>query len=281
MSTPLPGCGVGSALGNRLVLGVLAAAALLAVGCAGGSRSPGAVSGVVLGAESPATAPLEVGDAYPRIAAGETAELRYRITDGQDAGQTAVLALNRCEHLRQKQATAADADDNRLCLRWTIEGESRERNTRLWSRAGSGLIVMGLMLNPEREVVTSFDPPLAIFPKELIPGEAFTQDVRMTVTDSNGRPKEQGRARLEMTLEADQELTLGGTRLQAQRVRTVFRADLRRARIVRTTQRWHVAGFGPVLEQFEEEVRAFGLVVERTRQTFVIEDAAAAARGAD
>ncbi len=243
-------------------------AIVLAAGCSGASTPVAGPNGP-LGPERPPIAPLTANDAYPQVRAGEPATLTYRITDGQDAGQPAALTFTACDRLGALPPVAQPGDHT--CLVWTVDAEATPRNTRVWTRAGSGLIVMGIMLNPERRVFSIFDPPLVVFPTVLEPGAPFTQTVSMKVTDERGRPKEQGTVTLETTLVAQQDLSLAGRSVETARVRSVFRANLKNARILRTTDRWHVPGVGPVMEHFNEEVRVFGLVVERTSQTFILD----------
>jgi len=245
----------------------LASSAVL-IGCTGAAK-PGAVAGGPLGPERPPAAPLTADDAYPQLRARDAVALSYRITDGHDSGQRAELLFTSCDRLENPPRIGQPADH--ACILWTVAPEDAPRNTRIWTRAGSGLIVMGRMLNPERSVVTTFDPPLVVFPAGLEPGVPFTQSVGMKVTDERGRPKEQGSATLETTLDAAQDLTLAGQTVETARVRSVFRANLKNARIVRTTDRWHIPGVGPVMEHFEEEVRVLGLIVERTSQTFILD----------
>lgn len=247
---------------------VALAACVFLIGCTRAAR-PGADAGGPLGPERPPAAPLTADDAYPQLRARDAVTLSYRITDGQDAERRADLLFTSCDRLADPPRIGRSAD--RACILWTVAPEDAPRNTRLWARVGSGLIVMGIMLNPERGVVTTFEPPLVIFPAGLEPGAPFTQTVGMKVTDERGRPKEQGSATLEMTLVAVQDLTLAGRTVETARVRSVFRANLRNARIIRTTDRWHIPGVGPVMEHFDEEVRAFGLVIERTSQTFILD----------
>jgi len=244
------------------------AACVLVIGCSGAAKPRAAPIGP-LGPEQAPPAPLTANDAYPQIRAGEPATLTYRISDGQDSGKRAALTFTACDRLDAPPAVAQPGEH--ACILWTVDPEQSPRNTRIWTRAGSGLIAMGIMLNPERRVDTTFEPPLVIFPAVLDPGSPFTQTVSMKVTDERGRPKEQGSATIETTLLARQHLTLAGRTVETERVRTVFRANLKNARIVRTTDRWHIPGVGPVMEHFDEEVRVFGLVVERTSQTFIFD----------
>lgn len=199
---------------------------------------------------------------------GSSAANIYRIIDGQDAPASARLAFLPCDE--HEPALPADT----TCVIWTVAGEDAERNTRLWTIAPTGAINMARMLNLERGVITTFDPPLVIFPDALTPQSPFTQTVDMKVTTEKGNPKERGKASLEMTLTARQDITISGQTLAADVVRSVFSADLQNAKVQRITDRWHVPDRGVVMETFEEQVRVFGLVVERTSQTIVLDESA-------
>lgn len=233
-------------------IGVILLAAVLG-GCGGGKQQIAAdgPNGVL----RPASAELEGAKANPSSA---TAEKRFVIAAGKDVGKT-VVVLDR-------------VDGGSIVQTWTIEGEKRPRFERHLIRDDDGALAMREQRSFDRAVVSVFDPPLMVFPAKLAPGESFTMSSKMVVhpIDKPKSIKERGTAKVVITLRGLQ--SPGRGKEPADVVRTVFTADLQSADVTRTTDRWVAPGFGLVVEQYEESVKVFGVVVEKTAETFILSE---------
>jgi len=201
---------------------------------------------------------LEAGQAYPvqegtAVAGGDHAT-KYRVSGGKDSGKVMVVERSR--------------EGEVLIERWTIEGEKQPRFDRVLSEEADGSLVMREQRSYDRNVRSVFVPPLMVFPAKLEGDAAFTMSSKMTVhpLDKPKSIKEQGMARVEISLRGTQAHRKGAEASTV--VRTVFTADLKSADVVRTTDRWFAPGAGMVREAYEETVKVFGVLVERSAEVF-------------
>lgn len=222
-------------------------------GCRGGSQ---VVDGAAPGGElRAATTGLEGSAAYP--AASDGIARRFLLRGGKDDGKWV-----RVER-RGEAGTLIES--------WTVEGEKGPRFERVLDRGADGSVVMREQRSFDRNVRSVFEPPLMVFPARLEPDASFTMSSKMRVhpLDKPKVIKEQGMARVEITVRGVQALAAGAD--ESVVVRTVFTADLKSADVVRTTDRWFVPAQGMVREVYEETVKVFGVVVERTGETFELQ----------
>lgn len=218
--------------------------------CGGGTKQEMA-SGEPEQQLTPVGEPIAVDAAYP----ADQPVRRYLIAGGKDDGKVMVVS-------RREDAGATIES-------WTIDGEARPRFERVLREEADGSLVMPEQRSFDRDVRTVFDPPLAVFPAALESDAPFVMTSRMTVHPLK-RPKaikERGTARVEISLRGSEGQEGSGAVV----MRTVFTADLQSADVVRTTDRWFVRGEGMSRERYEETVKALGLIIERSAETFSAE----------
>lgn len=242
-------------------------AAFLLSGCAAASRESPPVEDGPLRSGVDAFVlsehvPWSAGDgAGPSAIEGEIGpgvfETLYVIVEGPKAGK--LMRVTR----------RAGADSRSWILTRRIEGEGGPQEERFQAiDPADGSLVLASMKNHERGVIVETSPAALTAPARIDPAATITREMTMKLPrlDQPTRLREKGTARSELTYAGDQLIATPGGAFEARLLREVFVSDLTNAIAKRTIERWFAEGVGLVAERWEEEVRVFGVVIERSVQ---------------
>ncbi|TVQ30490.1 MAG: hypothetical protein EA376_12640 [Phycisphaeraceae bacterium] len=235
----------------------------------------------IVGAVSAAgcrSAPIDVGEdlgfmqeaAPGKVLSGHDAmpakasRFTYAITEGRGAGSDVIIIQERDENdeivwiVSRAPANDPDKPTRRDRIRYEDDGS----------------IVLLETHNIDRDVISRFDPPLIILPSELKPDDPHEQKLTMTLhpPSTPDRERDRGDARNTITLVASQRLETGDGGFDALRIEAVLEADLRAAKVLNKTDTWIVPETGMVAERYNEEARAFGIVVSSRTHLMVVKE---------
>ncbi len=233
--------------------------ALLA-GCASSRPTP---SGAPFDVFEAGALVADAGPLTPEIelTAATVGGRRWRVIEGEHAGGFIL------ESWREENGT--------FTMTRRLESETTLLEEQTYRLEESKGLVLERSINHERGVIAEFTPRMLVLPNSLSTGNADVQTLRLRLPliENPKRLREQGTTKRELTLLGTRSIRLGARELRAWRVREVVTNTLGAARAVRTTDRWLTAELGSVAEQYEEEVKALGFTVEKTRRVMVLEPA--------
>lgn len=181
----------------------------------------------------------------------------YEVVEGPDAG-----AL-----MRSTRRPGPEAGTWLMTRKLDSEDEPREERLQLIDPSSGGLILRS-MKNFERNVNVQFSPGALTVPASLAPDQSVVSEMslRLPYLDRPGKLREKGTGRAEITYAADQRVRIGERSVDTRLLREIFTTTLTSAVATRTIERCFAPGKGLVAERWEEEVRVFGVVVERSVQ---------------
>lgn len=226
-------------------------------GCASGRTGNNAATSDALefGPESPASEPMT-----PEIelAAAHAGERRWLVLEGKLAGREIL------DHWRE--------ENGGFVMTRQTGGETDLLEEQAYRLDESKGLVLERSVNHARGVIVEFTPRLVAMPARLEPGTTVTQlmQLRLPLVKNPKKLREQGTATRELALVGTQMVRFRGQEAAAFHVREVMTNGLNAASAVRTTDRWLTPGAGPIAERYEEEVKAFGITVEKTRRVMVL-----------
>lgn len=185
---------------------------------------------------------------------------RFEIVEGPHAGKRMIVSRR----------------DGETPGNWTITREIEGRVQPLEKGVyridpGDGSLIMPRLLNYERGVRVEMDPPGLTFPARLEPGESVARESRMRLPllGNPSRLREQGTGRSQVSLIGAQRVRTRAGTFDALHLREVFESRFSSATAVRTIDRWFAPNAGLIAETWSEEVRALGIVIERSRQAIL------------
>lgn len=230
------------------------------VGCASNRPAPPGAPAAAFEAGAIST---EAESLTPEIelAAATTGERRWRVIEGEHAGGFIL------ESWREGNGS--------FTMTRRLEADATLLDEQTYRLEESKGLVLERSINHERGVVVEFTPRMRAMPAALAAGtpDVQTLRLRLPLIENPKRLREQGTTKRELTLLGTQPIRLGTRELSAWRIREVVTNNLGAARAVRTTDRWLTSELGSVAEHYEEEVKALGITVEKSRRVMVLEPA--------
>jgi len=229
-------------------LAIAALACLLSAGCAAPPRQNGP-----FGEERAIPRPIRTGDLFvpPR------GTLRFHAAEGDHQGETVIWRRSEPD------------EDGRWTLTRMVEGAEQPRRVETRTRRDDGAVVLIAAENFDRNVYTTYDPPLVIMPAALGADETFRQEIKLLVhpLDDRDRVRNRGDGVQEISLKARQRVHAPGRTFDSVRVYAKFTTDVSAAKVVSETETWLSLEDdelqGPIAERYREVVKVLGLPTGR------------------
>ncbi len=225
----------------------------------GGSSAERAGDGVAQAGEAMV---LEFGEALPGVMAAlrgeaERSALRFRVTEGEDAGKTGTRVVER-------------RGDGGARVAWIVgEVGSEPEQVSLLTVGEDGGAAVTRVRNADRERINTFEPALLYFPRALEAGRTLEReaDVSVASVDEPGEVQHRGSVTKTLELVGTRTIDVAGQQVKTVVVREVMKFTFGPASVRVVTDRWYSREHGLVREAYDETVNKFILGTERRGRT--------------
>lgn len=264
------------------------ACALILGGCASSPRATPeqTAAAQAMGELRPPQGDLSFQEVYPALAAASDspAPARFRVIAGQHAGKV-LTVLN--ERIQPAAPAATPQDGERWDVsRWVSSADESAATSATGSLSADSPAAPGTLIerrqhvllpgptlmlrgieNHDRSVRVDFKPDALSMPASLAPAAAApsTHAIRIVDLKNPRKLRERGTGDSQLVYENDQTITVPAGTFETRLTRETYTSTLQHAVATRVIVRWYApAPVGLVRERWTEEVKALGLIVERS-----------------